>query len=320
MRHERPRRRAARDRMHHRRLDLEVAARDEELADRLHDLRALDEHVARRRVGDQVDVALAVAAAPGRSGRGTSPAAGAATSTAAAPTSHLTDSSPVLVLNSVPVAPTMSPRSQCLNASSALGADAVERHVELDAARSCPAASRSTPCPSRASASCGRPRRRGSPAARASRWASRRAARAGRRRARRGGSRSERPAPRAQLRELRAPLGDDLVLVLGGRSRGGGLGHAGTLQAVPAGAEARLARSMAGSIEWRGARPRSSAIAASTCGPARRLTARFGGERHWTPCFRLAAMKSSRSPSSTRCVLPTSWLVRRSLMRDWSST
>ena len=39
-----------------------------------------------------------------------------------------------------------------------------------------------------------------------------------------------------------------------------------------------------------------------------------------TPCLRLADMKSSRSPSSTACVLPTSWLVRRSLMRDWSST
>ena len=36
MRDERPRRGAARDRMHHRRLDFEVAARDEELADRLH--------------------------------------------------------------------------------------------------------------------------------------------------------------------------------------------------------------------------------------------------------------------------------------------
>ncbi len=44
------------------------------------------------------------------------------------------------------------------------------------------------------------------------------------------------------------------------------------------------------------------------------------GRPHHTPCFRLAAMKSSRSPSSTACVLPTSWLVRRSLIRDWSST
>ena len=42
--------------------------------------------------------------------------------------------------------------------------------------------------------------------------------------------------------------------------------------------------------------------------------------RHQTPCFSDAAMKSSRSPSSTAWVLPTSWLVRRSLMRDWSST
>jgi hypothetical protein len=60
VRRERPRRRATRNGMHHRRLDLEIAARHEELADRLHDLRALDEHVARRRIGDQVDVALAV--------------------------------------------------------------------------------------------------------------------------------------------------------------------------------------------------------------------------------------------------------------------
>ena len=43
--------------------------------------------------------------------------------------------------------------------------------------------------------------------------------------------------------------------------------------------------------------------------------------RHsYTPCFRLAAMKSSRLPSSTPCVLPISTFVRRSLMRDWSST
>src|SRR2546425_4065583 len=48
---------------------------------------------------------------------------------------------------------------------------------------------------------------------------------------------------------------------------------------------------------------------------------RTRGKAHrYTPCFRLAAMKSSRSPSSTACVLPTSTLVRRSLMRDWSST
>ena len=39
-----------------------------------------------------------------------------------------------------------------------------------------------------------------------------------------------------------------------------------------------------------------------------------------TPCFRLAEMKASRSPSSTFCVLLISTLVRRSLMRLWSST
>ena len=34
------------------------------------------------------------------------------------------------------------------------------------------------------------------------------------------------------------------------------------------------------------------------------------------PCFRLACMNSSRSPSSTAVVLPISTSVRRSLMRD----
>src|SRR5262252_5913414 len=41
---------------------------------------------------------------------------------------------------------------------------------------------------------------------------------------------------------------------------------------------------------------------------------------HYTPCLRLALMNSSRSPSRTRCVSPFSTPVRRSLMRDWSST
>src|SRR5215831_17383795 len=55
-----PCRRAARDRVHHRRLDLEEAALDEELTDRLDNLRALDEHIARRWVGDEIDVTLPV--------------------------------------------------------------------------------------------------------------------------------------------------------------------------------------------------------------------------------------------------------------------
>ena len=46
--------------MHHRRLDLEIATRDEELAHRLHDLRAGDEHASRFGAGDQIDVALPV--------------------------------------------------------------------------------------------------------------------------------------------------------------------------------------------------------------------------------------------------------------------
>ena len=43
---------------------------------------------------------------------------------------------------------------------------------------------------------------------------------------------------------------------------------------------------------------------------------RFGHGTGHTPCFRLALMNSSRSPSSTDCVLPISTLVRRSLIRD----
>ena len=44
------------------------------------------------------------------------------------------------------------------------------------------------------------------------------------------------------------------------------------------------------------------------------------GAVDYTPCFRLASMKGSRSPSSTFCVLLISTLVRRSLIRLWSST
>ena len=60
MRHERPRRGAPGDRVHHRRLDLEVAPCDEELANGLHDLRASHEHTPRLGTGDQVDVTLPV--------------------------------------------------------------------------------------------------------------------------------------------------------------------------------------------------------------------------------------------------------------------
>ena len=50
------------------------------------------------------------------------------------------------------------------------------------------------------------------------------------------------------------------------------------------------------------------------------LLQRLLGHRCYTPFFKLAVMKSSRSPSSTLCVSPFSTPVRRSLMRDWSST
>ncbi|MNQ96896.1 hypothetical protein D3C85_1125170 [compost metagenome] len=48
---------------------------------------------------------------------------------------------------------------------------------------------------------------------------------------------------------------------------------------------------------------------------------RWSGCIHpYTPCLSEAEMKSSMSPSSTPLVLPVSKPVRKSLMRDWSST
>ena len=58
---ERPRQRAAVDRLQHRRLDLDEALVVEEAADRRDDARARDEQLARLLVGDQVELALAVA-------------------------------------------------------------------------------------------------------------------------------------------------------------------------------------------------------------------------------------------------------------------
>jgi hypothetical protein len=51
---------AARDRLHHRRLDLEEALRAHELAHGLHDVAARAEDAARLLAHDEVDVALAV--------------------------------------------------------------------------------------------------------------------------------------------------------------------------------------------------------------------------------------------------------------------
>ncbi len=61
VRDERPRRRAAGDRLQHRRLDFDEAERIEELADEAHRAAALLEHALHVGVDDQVDVALAVA-------------------------------------------------------------------------------------------------------------------------------------------------------------------------------------------------------------------------------------------------------------------
>ena len=61
MRDERPRQGAAVQRLQHRRLDLDEAARVQEVADRLDDAGALHEHLARRVVDHEVEEALAVA-------------------------------------------------------------------------------------------------------------------------------------------------------------------------------------------------------------------------------------------------------------------
>ena len=46
----------------------------------------------------------------------------------------------------------------------------------------------------------------------------------------------------------------------------------------------------------------------------------IGHLESYSPIFRLASMNMSRPPSNTACGLPVSTSVRRSLMRDWSST
>jgi len=60
MRHERTRRRAARNGLHHRRLDFEIAVRDKEAAQGLDDARAHDEGASRFGIHDQVHVALPI--------------------------------------------------------------------------------------------------------------------------------------------------------------------------------------------------------------------------------------------------------------------
>ena len=61
MRDERARQRAARHRLHHRRLDFEEAARDQKLANRRDDAAAHLEDASRVRVDDQIEIALPIA-------------------------------------------------------------------------------------------------------------------------------------------------------------------------------------------------------------------------------------------------------------------
>ena len=61
MRHERPRQRAAGNRLHHRRLDLEIAAAVQKAANRGEHSASDGEHLARVGIDDQVEIPLAVA-------------------------------------------------------------------------------------------------------------------------------------------------------------------------------------------------------------------------------------------------------------------
>ncbi len=60
MRHKRPCGGAARNRVHHRRFDFQIIARDKKLAHRLDDFRACGENLTCVFVGDQIQIALAV--------------------------------------------------------------------------------------------------------------------------------------------------------------------------------------------------------------------------------------------------------------------
>ena len=183
--------------MHHRRLDFEVAARDEELADRLHDLRALDEHVARLRVGDEVDVALPVALL----------LVGQAVELLRQRPQRLREQAHAVALDRQLAGLRLEQRARraddvaevpVLERVERLGADAVERDVELDApghvlqrreARLAHHALQHHAAGDGDASRC-RPR--------APRCPCRRAPRAGRRRAHRGGSRSGYALPAAR--------------------------------------------------------------------------------------------------------------------------
>ena len=110
---ERLRRRAAGNRLHHRRLDFHIAAPVEEIPDFADDGAALEHHVLHVGIRDQIEIALAVAdfgvfeAVPfaGRRAQRLGEDGEAAS---------LMEISPVLVVNSVPLTPTKSPRSRCV--------------------------------------------------------------------------------------------------------------------------------------------------------------------------------------------------------------
>jgi len=93
--------------MHHRRLDFEEAVSGHVVADGLDDAAACDEGEARLLVGDEVEMAAAVLLLGVGKARNFS-GSGRSAFDSSRSSEHFTVSSPVLVLNRVPTAPTIS--------------------------------------------------------------------------------------------------------------------------------------------------------------------------------------------------------------------
>ena len=134
VRHERPGRGAARERLHHRRLDLDEAARVEEAPDEGDELRADLERPPRLRRDDEVDVALAV---PALDVRQAVPLVGERPKRLREEVERaaFTESSPVRVRKTSPATPTWSPRSSCSRSSQSPSAKRVLLQVDLHARR-----------------------------------------------------------------------------------------------------------------------------------------------------------------------------------------
>src|SRR5215469_7631183 len=289
---ERPRRRPARYRLHHRRLDLEEVERIEEITQVAHDARARTEHVAAGFADDEVNVALAV------TGLGISESVPLVGQRA-----QRLDEQPQPLHPHRQLAG-LGTKQHAAGADDVTDIPALERFVagpdrfllhvqlylpgaiaDLGEARLAHHAPEQQPPPDLHSCRVRVEPFRGALAEGGVQLPGERIAAeiVGK------GATSRRAAPAAALaaapalaqrREFGAPLGDELVLVAA-----------------------------------------ASAASGSTLFPLAHMPARYASSiRLYTPALSEASMNWSSAPSSTAVVLPTSTPVRRSLMRDWSST